>query len=58
MAIETWSTFESANIRENAPEVVVIDPGWFFSKLMPLGVSEAEPEVLEIGSKALNIAIQ
>ena len=58
MAIETWSTLKSGEYKgKTVPEVVVIDPAWFFTQIHRHRKTISDWELLEIGWKATCIAI-
>ena len=58
MAIETWTAFESGKYKgKTAPEVVVIDPLWFFDELDRGSMTLPYREVATIAYRASHIAI-
>ena len=58
MAIETWTAFESGKYKgKTAPEVVVIDPLWFYYELDCHRITLPYCEVAEIAYRASHIAI-
>ena len=58
MAIETWTAFESGKYKgKTAPEVVVIDPLWFFDELDGGRMTLPYCEVASIAYRASHIAI-
>jgi hypothetical protein len=58
MAIETWTAFESGKYKgKTAPEVVVMDPLWFFDELDGGSMTLPYCEVASIAYRASHIAI-
>ena len=58
MAIETWTAFEFGKYKgKTAPEVVVIDPLWFFGELDGGSMTLPYCEVASIAYRASHIAI-
>jgi hypothetical protein len=58
MAIETWTAFKSGKYKgKTAPEVVVIDPLWFYDELDSGRITLPYDEVAAIAYRASHIAI-